>query len=472
MQILRPEVLSHELERNFTHYEKSEIRIALLSLDHEVLFANAAFRRDLCPKSENAVGLGFLQMLEEESQRKHLELCQHLSDIEIVAEAIEVRSTRDATATWFMVLALVHDVSGAPLYYRAFLRDPLQAADYLKDHHSDRDSHVARALVCAVNAEGVFTKMQGLLAENLMPSILGEHYRDVYAGAPETIARIERAMGGESFDVEVHFSGHWYHIWYKPLRDENLQISGASWTALPITKQKTTQAKLKNDIAQREEALSLASHEIRSPLSALSLQMKIMERTHALRDPSLNQFIKIGLRQVDTISTLVEKTLEAARIHDQGLGLEIQSSNLCDIIDGAVEQAQARFENRPCDIKIDYPPSLLGKWDPFRMGQVFENLITNALKYGNGSPIQISLRSDASQVTIEVQDQGPGISLDDQTKIFERYQRIGDNRNTHGYGLGLYIVKKIVEAHRGNIRVRSAPGEGSTFVVELPRSCN
>jgi signal transduction histidine kinase len=472
MQIPRPEVLSHELERNFTHYEKSEIRIALLSLDHEVLFANAAFRRDLCAQREAVAGLRFLELLEAGSRNSYLNLCRDLRNIEITADSLDLLSVQDPTTTWFTVIGLIPDAQGNPLYYRVFLRDPVQTSEYLKQHHSDNDAHVARALVCSVDGDGVFTKMQGLLAENLMTSIIGENYRDVYACSPDTLSRIERALSGETFDVEVNFEGRWFHIWYKPLRDENLQLCGANWTAIPITKQKTTEIKLKRAITQRDDALSMASHEIRNPLSALSLQMKYMEKTQAPSNPSLNHFIKVGLRQVKTISTLVEKTLDAARIYEQGLGLDIQNINLRDLVDAATEQARSRFEHaHTCEITIEAPSTLNGRWDPFRMGQVLENLITNALKYGKGSPVQVKLCGNAHRVTIEVQDQGPGIHAKDHEKIFERYQRVEEQSKTHGYGLGLYIVKKIIEAHRGNIHVRSTPGEGSTFVVELPRSC-
>ena len=109
-----------------------------------------------------------------------------------------------------------------------------------------------------------------------------------------------------------------------------------------------------------------------------------------------------------------------------------------------------------------------GAWDRLRLSQVVTNLLSNAVKYGAGNPVEVSYGPSAAGAFVLVRDRGIGIEPADQRQIFERFERAVSSRNYGGLGLGLYIVRRIVEAHGGTIRVESAPGEGSAFLVELP----
>jgi signal transduction histidine kinase len=109
-----------------------------------------------------------------------------------------------------------------------------------------------------------------------------------------------------------------------------------------------------------------------------------------------------------------------------------------------------------------------GFWDRLRMSQVVTNLLSNAVKYGAGKPVDVSFGPTPSGARLVVRDEGIGIDPADQRQIFERFERAVSSRNYGGLGLGLYIVKRIVEAHGGTIRVESTPGAGAAFAVELP----
>jgi signal transduction histidine kinase len=113
---------------------------------------------------------------------------------------------------------------------------------------------------------------------------------------------------------------------------------------------------------------------------------------------------------------------------------------------------------------------LVGDWDEFRLEQVVVNLLTNALRYGEGRPVEITLARAPRAAVIRVRDEGPGIAPEDQARIFEQFVRLGDGRRANGLGLGLYITRQLVQAHGGTIGVESRPGEGSTFTVTLPLS--
>jgi len=109
-----------------------------------------------------------------------------------------------------------------------------------------------------------------------------------------------------------------------------------------------------------------------------------------------------------------------------------------------------------------------GFWDRLRISQVVTNLLANAVKYGGGKPVEVEFGPEGDAAFLVVRDHGIGIDPADQPQIFERFERAVSSRNYGGLGLGLYIVKRIVEAHGGTITVQSKPGEGATFRVQLP----
>jgi signal transduction histidine kinase len=130
--------------------------------------------------------------------------------------------------------------------------------------------------------------------------------------------------------------------------------------------------------------------------------------------------------------------------------------------------SRSRAQHAGSQILFTPATGVVGTWDRFRLGQVVSNLIDNALKYGAGKPIEVRVGKDEHHAKLEVVDHGIGIAPADQARVFERFERAVSVRNYGGLGLGLWIVRSIVKAHRGEIVVRSAPGEGSTFTVTLP----
>jgi signal transduction histidine kinase len=111
----------------------------------------------------------------------------------------------------------------------------------------------------------------------------------------------------------------------------------------------------------------------------------------------------------------------------------------------------------------------VGGWDRLRLEQITTNLLSNAIKYGPGKPIEITLAGDEQRATLRVRDQGIGIAAEDHGRIFERFERAVSPRRYGGFGLGLWIVRRVADALGGTIDVESRPGAGATFTVTLPR---
>lgn len=224
-------------------------------------------------------------------------------------------------------------------------------------------------------------------------------------------------------------------------------------------------------IRLREEFLSVASHELKTPLTPLQLRVQGLGRDLERGDSErVRQHTDVIQRQVRKLSTLIDGLLDVSRITAGRLQLDLEEVEICAVIREVVSRHEQEAVRAGSPIQVDVCEPLLGHWDRLRLEQVVTNLIANAIKYGAGKPIHVLLTGDESRVHLEVRDEGIGISSEDARRIFERFERAVPSRNYGGLGLGLYISRSIVEAMGGQIRVKSEPGEGSVFVVELPRS--
>ncbi|WP_157069278.1 sensor histidine kinase [Sandaracinus amylolyticus] len=222
----------------------------------------------------------------------------------------------------------------------------------------------------------------------------------------------------------------------------------------------------------RDEFLSIASHELRTPLTPLKLQMQLLaaaaDRSAWL--PNTKDMLRSSLRQVRRLEDLVSTLLDVTRASAGRLEMKPAHTDLAVIASEVVERFRAAGTTGGSTIALSIEPrSIEGTWDPLRVDQVLTNLLSNAIKYGEGRPIDVHVVGTPSTARIEVRDHGIGIAEPDLERIFERFVRASSARSYGGLGLGLYIAHQIVSAHGGTIVVASTPGQGSTFVVELPR---
>jgi signal transduction histidine kinase len=218
----------------------------------------------------------------------------------------------------------------------------------------------------------------------------------------------------------------------------------------------------------REDFLHVASHELRSPLGTLRLSLDLLARDVKKGDlAAVEQRLRAVSRQAQRLTRLSETLLDVSRITAGRLELAREEDDLAALVREVAARVAADAGGAP-PISVEAEDAVRCTFDPARMDQVVSNLLSNALKYGGGRPVQVTVRPADGRARLEVADRGIGIAADDQARIFGRFERAVSGRAYGGLGLGLWIVRRIVEAHGGTISLTSTPGEGSSFVVELP----
>jgi signal transduction histidine kinase len=230
---------------------------------------------------------------------------------------------------------------------------------------------------------------------------------------------------------------------------------------------------LREAVRVRDVFLAIAAHELKTPLTALQIQIRLLQQADgrtraAMTAQQLETAVEMLGRQATRLHALIENFLDVAEIMSGRMHLDREPVDLRTVVSEIVAR------NRPTcsrlEIVVD-AQELVGVWDRVRLESVVRNLVSNAVKFGEDKPIRISVSGDRSVARVAVTDQGIGISPEQQARIFEKFERAVSERHYGGFGLGLWVVRQIVEAHGGSIRVASEAGKGSTFVVELPLSC-
>jgi signal transduction histidine kinase len=224
-------------------------------------------------------------------------------------------------------------------------------------------------------------------------------------------------------------------------------------------------------IRARDQFLSLAAHELRTPLTTLGLLAETLATESRSISPRLiAQMSQRLARQARRLDRFADRLLDAHRVACRRPVIDRQQGNLVEIVRDVAHAFEGTIEASGSSLVLSGDSQVPGWFDATRVQQVIGNLIENAVKFGNGKPIEIDVRTAGERALITVRDHGVGIASDEQPGIFDRYERGREAQGTGGLGLGLHVVREIVEAHGGRIRVDSRPGAGSTFTVELPRS--
>jgi signal transduction histidine kinase len=255
---------------------------------------------------------------------------------------------------------------------------------------------------------------------------------------------------------------------YRRLADREMKAEVARSAALARAED------FQEQVEARDEFLSVASHELRTPLTSLSLSVEVLRDALApnplemMTPAQLTTRVDFVHRQVRRLNRLVEELLDVSRIQGHALVLRPTSVDAVRITREVVAQLRFDAERSGSTLSLAAPERCIGNWDPSRLEQLVANLITNAIKYGAGKPIDVRLVQADGVLELSVKDRGMGIPLEGQQRIFDRFVRLGSARHYGGLGLGLWIVRNVAQAMGGDVSVRSEPSQGSVFTVTLP----
>lgn len=225
------------------------------------------------------------------------------------------------------------------------------------------------------------------------------------------------------------------------------------------------------ELQLHESFLAVVAHELRNPIGPvlMSVEAMLMEVNRGTLDQSLLiHRLHQMQRYAQRLRSDLDRLLDFSRARSGKIDLQLQDVDLCEVVEQTTADLQPLLNAAGCQVNLALERPQVGHWDAMRLGQIVWNLLTNAAKYAPGAPIDIVVSGDAQTVTLVVRDRGPGIAPEEQEVVFRKFERSTAQQHT-GFGIGLWLVRRVVEALGGTIMLTSEVNEGSTFTVALPR---
>jgi signal transduction histidine kinase len=240
--------------------------------------------------------------------------------------------------------------------------------------------------------------------------------------------------------------------------------------ALALERQRARTREALDAIRSRDEFLSIAAHELHTPIHSMQLVVQGIRSGAVVPKPDrLERAFGIVERQARRLTGLVDTLLDVSRMQEGKLELRVDAVDLVDVAQESVEQLSPDLQAAGCAVSVRTPGGpVVGRWDRQRLEQVVVNLLSNAAKFGRGAPIDVAIERANSVARLAVRDRGIGIPADRLKAVFERFERAVPAEQYGGLGLGLYIVRTLVRMMGGSVEVESSVGMGSTFVLTLP----
>jgi PAS domain S-box-containing protein len=345
----------------------------------------------------------------------------------------------------------------------------------------------APVVLFALDGRGTFTLSEGqsLQALGLKPGqVVGLSVFDYARAESSLLAHVRRALAGEEFFcVDELSNGQLWETHWTPLRDAQGHLAGTLGLAVDITQRERetrwrsrlleeaqeARAAAENAVRLRDEFLTIASHELKTPLTSLNLQLQSLLRgARKAEDGPLAGRLDKAQRQIQKLARLMDDLLDVSRLTTGRVRLLLEEVDLVQVVHEVLERFQEEPTRDGTRLRWQGEAAVVGRWDRGRLEQVVTNLVANAMKYGAGAPVEVSVRSSGAMALLEVKDEGIGIAPEDLERIFGKFERAVPVRRYGGFGLGLYIVRQWVEALGGAVDVESSPGHGATFRVVLP----
>ncbi|MBF5042371.1 PAS domain-containing sensor histidine kinase [Aggregicoccus sp. 17bor-14] len=293
------------------------------------------------------------------------------------------------------------------------------------------------------------------------------------------VATREGRFEDEGWRIRKDGSRFWANVIITALRDKTGELRGFAKVTRDFTDRKHAEEQrelhtLREAVRARDEFLSVASHELKTPLTPIQLKLSglllALHRNPGESPPAarLERDLEMANRQVRKLSDLIEELLDVSRINSGPLRLDPAPMELGALAREVVARYAPQASALGSSVELHCEGPVQGTWDRRRLEQVVTNLLSNAIKYGAGQPIRVEVAQEGTQAVLRVADRGIGILPEHLPRIFDRFVRGVSERNFGGLGLGLFIAHQITEVHGGTIEVQSAPNEGSTFTMRLP----
>lgn len=339
-----------------------------------------------------------------------------------------------------------------------------------------------------VDQRGVFTLSEGhgLKALGLRPGeVVGRSAFELYARNPLILDHLRRALGGEAVVGQIEEAGQVYETHYAPQRDEKGAVESVLGVAIDVTERSRSTGEierlLENEKHLRAEAekasrakddfLALLSHELRTPMTAMIGWAYLLRRKEP-GGPEFGQAFDIIERNMHLLSQIIEDLLDVSKIFTGRMRVDQRSVDLAPILRGALDVVRPAAQAHNVVLDAGTLPAVLVSGDPERLQQVFWNLLSNALKFTpDGGKVMLRLRKVKDGAEVTVTDSGVGIPAEFIPHVFDLFTQAEKamTREHRGLGLGLAIVRHIVELHGGSVKAESeGPGTGATFTVRLP----
>ncbi len=303
-----------------------------------------------------------------------------------------------------------------------------------------------------------------LRQEDVGPAVEGRERRRDYLGLPLMVGG--RCVGGLVFG---RFGG-------PAFPSEHIRLAEfVAWHVGQLLENRRMASRIATLEAQRElarmqdEFVSTISHELRTPLGFIKGYVTTLLREETKWDAETrSEFLRIIDDEADRLSELIDNLLDSSRLETGRLSMTQEPTRIATLVRDAASRTRSMFPDIELTVAVDDDLPLL-LVDSTRIAQVIDNLLSNARKYAPGAPVTIRATRQDKKISLEVADEGEGIPQEHISHLFERFYRVpNNNRAVRGTGLGLYICRKIVEAHGGEIWVESAPGQGTRFFFTLP----
>ncbi|HVZ87755.1 MAG TPA: ATP-binding protein [Polyangia bacterium] len=313
--------------------------------------------------------------------------------------------------------------------------------------------------------------------------IIGQHFSRFYEEDEIKSGKCEHELEAAARDGRFEDEGwrlrkdgtrFWANVVITALRNAGGELVGFTKVTRDLTDRRRLEqeqlrlARAEEAIRLRDEFLSLASHELKTPLTVLQMQLDTLHERLDASDHKATTKLLRAAQSSERLAALIESLLDVSRIATGRFALNPRNADLVEIAAHLVDTLRPHAAKVGCELVLAGDASLLGSWDQIRIEQVLANLLSNAIKYGAGRPVEVSIEARAGAAVIAVRDHGAGLPEAEVGRLFQRFERASSSRHYGGLGVGLYLVQEIVAAHGGTVSAANAEGGGARFEVRLP----